>query len=167
MADVLKKIKWINVILFFSLALNFFIAGYVASDSKIFHSDHRDRMSHKRPEIMLVDYFPKEERRKIRRLMAKKSDDLKLSKKTVLKSQKEILALIGAAEVDEAALRNAFRQHQVSNDNFHSMVNDILVQVIMEMDYETRLVVIKRGRKAHDHWKYKKYKKRKEKKDHH
>lgn len=151
MVDNVGKIKWINVVLFFSLAVNFFIAGYLVSDSKAFKKTHIKKIIQKRPEIRIVDYFPRKEKKEFRRLMFEQREKLIPVQSGVFHSQKEILEAISEIQVDEAKLRQAFQKHQNTNSSLQTTVNDIVVKMLMEMDYQTRLSIIERGKKAHQH----------------
>ncbi|WP_339864432.1 periplasmic heavy metal sensor [Paremcibacter congregatus] len=150
MTDMLKKIRWLNVVLFFSLALNFFVAGYLASDTKVLHRFHKHKSEHKRPELMMVDYFPKTQRREIKAYMALNRDKFKASKRALFKNQKEILNLIGAETLDEAALRRAFQEQQAGYNQFQTELNEVLIRVIMGMDVEARKKTLERGKRAHE-----------------
>lgn len=149
MINTLGKIRWLNVILFFSLALNFFIAGYLVSDTKVFNSLHSKRVMHKRPEIRVVDYFPQAEKREFRQRIIAHREKIKPIKKAIFKSQKEIFDIISERKINEQKLRGVFRKYQLANDQLQTDLNDIVVDMILNMDYKTRLKIIKRGKKAH------------------
>ncbi|MCK5423790.1 MAG: periplasmic heavy metal sensor [Emcibacter sp.] len=151
MAENSGKTRWINVVLFFSLALNFFIAGYLVSDTKVFKEMHVKKIMHKRPEIRIVDYFPKKERKEFKRRMFEQRKKIIPVQRGVFLSQKDIFKAISEKMVDEEKLRQAFQKHQSTDNLLQTTVNDIVVKMLMEMDYKTRLSIIKRGKKAHIH----------------
>ncbi len=144
------KTRWINVVLFFSLALNFFIAGYLVSDTKIFKNIHVKKVYYKRPEIRIVDYFPKNQRKEFRRLMVEKRIKLMPVQRGIFESQKDFFKVISEKQVDETRLRKTFQKYQNSNDQLHTTINDIVVELVLKMDHKTRLSIIKRGKKAHE-----------------
>lgn len=150
MAENSGKTRWINVVLFFSLALNFFIAGYLVSDTRLFRNMHAKKVFHKRPEIRIVDYFPHEERKKFKRLMFGQREKIKPAQKDIFESQKEIFKIISERQIDESKLRQAFQKYQSTNDQLQTTINDIVVEMVLKMDYQTRLSIIKRGKRAHE-----------------
>ncbi len=150
MMEKVRKINWINVVLFFSLALNFFVAGYLASDMKMLRNLTAKKVMHHRPEIRIVDYFPVEQRRELRRLMYEQREKIKPAKIDVFASQRKILEIIAMKDVDEAQLRQALEDYRSANVQFQDTVNDILVRVIMQMDYPTRQEIYQRGQRSHE-----------------
>ncbi len=150
MAEKIKSINWINIFLFFSLALNFFVAGYMVSDNQINKSAKVKQIIHKRPEFRIVDYFPNEERRKFRNLMKENRNILIESNRHILESQRAIFKIIAEPEMDENLLRKSFENYLQSNDQLQTQLNDIVVNMLLEMDYKTRLEIIERGRNAHE-----------------
>ena len=151
MAEQSGKTRWLNVVLFFSLALNFFIAGYLVSDTRVFKDIHIKKIIHKRPEIRIVDYFPRAERKQFRQLMFEQSEKIKPVKRGIFESQKEIFIVISEKDIDEVKLRQAFQKYQSNNDHLQTTINGIMVEMILKMDYQTRLSIIKRGKRAHEH----------------
>ncbi|PCI47939.1 MAG: hypothetical protein COB49_06550 [Alphaproteobacteria bacterium] len=151
MAENSGKMKWINVVLFLSLALNFFIAGYGLSDIRVFKNMYVKKVFHKRPEIRIVDYFPRAEKRLFRRRIYDQHEKLKPDEIDIFEGQKEIFRVISEKEVNEMDLRQAFRKYQITNDQLQTIFNDIVVTIILEMDHKTRMTIIKRGKKAHLH----------------
>ena len=149
MIETLGKIRWLNVFLFFSLALNFFIAGYLVSDTRVFKSMHSKKIMHKRPEIRMVDYFPRAEKREFRQQIFAHRENIRPIKKVIFKNQKEIFTIISEPQVDEQKLKDAFEKYQLANDQLQTGLNDIVVDMILQMEYKTRLKIIKRGKKAH------------------
>jgi len=149
MTDRIGKIKWGNVVLFFSLALNFFIAGYLVSDSGIFQPMHEGKIIHKRPEIRIVDYFPQQERQKFHRMMRKHHKELMPIQRRIFESQKEFFKVIAEQQVDEEKLRQVFRKYQDASGQLQVVANDMIIKMMLDMDYNTRLAVIRRGEKAH------------------
>ncbi len=144
------KNRWINVVLFFSLALNFFIAGYLVSDIRVFKGMHVKKIIHKRPEIRIVDYFPRAERKKFRQMMSEQREKIKPVKRGVFESQKEIFIVLSERDIDELKLRQAFQKYQNNNDHLQTTLNNIMVDMIMKMDHQTRLRIIERGKRAHE-----------------
>lgn len=149
MINSLGKIRWMNVILFFSLALNFFIAGYLVSDTRVFKSMHTKKVMHKRPDIRIVDYFPRAEKAEFRQRIFAHREKIRPIKMAVFENQKEIFAIISELKVDEKKLKEVFRKYQLANDQLQTDLNDIVVDMILNMDYKTRLKIIKRGQKSH------------------
>jgi uncharacterized membrane protein len=153
MAEKSKKANWVNVILFFSLALNFFVVGYLVSDTRIFRNLHDRKIFHKKPDVRIVDFFPRSEKKKFRKFMLQQHEKLMPVQREVSKSQREIFMAISKKEVDEVELRQAFEKYQSSNDHLQNTINDMVVEMVMEMDYGTRRKIIMRGKKAHERWK--------------
>lgn len=151
MTEQLKKNKWVNVVLFFSLALNFFIAGYLVSDTKMLSPLHKNKMIHKRPEVRIVDYFPKAKKQEFRQLMMEKREKLKSVKRNIFGNQREILSILSAREVDEQQLRQVFRKYQDNNEQLQTAINEIVIKMLMEMDYESRRHTLRKGKKAFNH----------------
>ncbi len=151
MTEQLKKNKWVNVVLFFSLALNFFIAGYLVSDTKILSPLHKKKMTHKRPEVRIVDYFPKAKKQEFRQLIFEKREKLKPVKRNIFENQREILSILSAREVDEQQLRQVFRKYQENNEQLQSAINEIVIKMLMEMDYDSRRHTLRKGKKAFNH----------------
>lgn len=150
MTEKFKNTNWINVILFFSLALNFFIAGYMVSDDQVSKTSKPNKTIHKRPDVRIIDYFPYGEKRKFRNLMKQNRDVLSERNRHVLENQKAIFEIISKAEMDEKNLRKSFGSYQKSNGYLQESINDIVVNMLLEMDYKTRLDIIKRGHEAHE-----------------
>lgn len=148
--EKIKKSNWVNIILFFSLALNFFVAGYVVSDAKIFRNMHKMKMHMKRPEIRIVDFFPREQKREFHVMLRRQHEEIKPVQQEIFKKQQAILALIAASEIDEAQLKEAFAQYQQANVHLQNIFNEKLVKYITAMDYDTRQRILERGRKAHE-----------------
>ncbi|MBL4801709.1 MAG: periplasmic heavy metal sensor [Emcibacter sp.] len=144
------KINLVNVVLFFSLALNFFIAGYLLSDTRMVKNLHDRKILHKRPEVRMVDYFPKKERRKFRHFMHKQHKEIMPFQRDVISKQKEIFQVISEKEIDEVQLRQAFKKYQGSSDLLQTAINDVVIEMVLDMDYETRLEIIHRGKRAHE-----------------
>jgi len=150
MMDRVRKINWINVVLFFSLALNFFVAGYLASDMKMLRNLTPGKVMHHRPEVRIVDYFPVEQRRELRRLMYEQREKIKPVKRDVFAAQKKILEIIAMQEVDAGQLRQALADYRDANIQFQDTVNDMLVRMVMQMDYPTRQQIYQRGQRSHE-----------------
>lgn len=148
----MKNIKGLNVILFFSLALNFIIGGYVAgyyvSDTKIMKKLHKMEGRYKRPDISIVDYFPQEEKKKFRKRIYRESEKFVTVKKNIYSSQKEILSIIADKEVDEEKLRRFFAKYQGTKSDLQSTINNVIIEMVMKMDFETRRHILLRGEKA-------------------
>lgn len=153
MGEKSKKANWINVILFFSLALNFFVVGYLVSDTRIFRNLHDRKIFHKKPDVRIVDFFPRSEKKKFRKFMLQQHEKLMPIQSDVSKSQREIFVAISKREVDEVELRQAFEIYQVSSDRLQNTINEMVIEMVMGMDYDTRRKIIKRGKKAHERWK--------------
>lgn len=149
MAENSGKLRWMNVILFFSLALNFFTAGYLVSDLKVIKEIHTKKAVYKRPEIRIVDYFSRQERKKFRKLMYAQRAEIMPVNKDTFKSQKEIFKAISEKQINELRLRQAFRKYQNTNDNLHTAINDIVIKMVLEMDYQARRDIVERGKMAH------------------
>ncbi|MBL4612225.1 MAG: periplasmic heavy metal sensor [Emcibacter sp.] len=147
--EKISKIKWLNVVLFFSLALNFFIAGYLMSDTRIFKKLHDKKIYYKRPEIRIVDYFPREEKRNFRHTMYKQHKKFMPVQKDIFENQKDIFKAIAKSKVDETELRQAFTKYQTNNDILQTAINDVVIEMVLEMDHKTRQTIIKRGERAH------------------
>lgn len=148
----MKKIKWLNVILFFSLALNFVIGGYVAgiyaSDTKILKQLHKYDRKYKRPDISIVDYFPAEEKKKFRKRIYRESEKFVTVKNNIIQSQKEILSVIAARDVDEQKLRQLFLEYQDIKSDLQTTINNVIIEMVMAMDFETRRHILQRGKLA-------------------
>ncbi|VAV88168.1 hypothetical protein MNBD_ALPHA02-1689 [hydrothermal vent metagenome] len=153
MAEKSKKANWVNVVLFFSLALNFFVVGYLVSDTRMFRNLHDRKIFHKRPDVRIVDFFPRSEKKKFRKFMRQQHEKLMPVQRDLSKSQREIFKAISKREVDEAELRQAFEKYQVSNDRLQNTINEMVIEMVMDMDYDTRRKIIMRGEKAHERWK--------------
>jgi len=152
MGEKSKKANWINVILFFSLALNFFVVGYLVSDTRIFRNLHDRKIFHKKPDVRIVDFFPRSEKKKFRTFMLQQHEKLMPIQRNVSKSQRCIFVAISKRKLDETELRQAFEKYQTSNDSLQVAINDMVIEMIMEMDYDTRRKIIIRGKKAHEKW---------------
>lgn len=150
MRERIKKINWINVVLFFSLALNFFVAGYLASDMKMLRNLTVKKSMHHRPEVRIVDYFPAEKRRELRHLMHEQRVIIEPLKMNVFASQRKLLEMIARKEVDEGQLREALREYQNANLQLQDTLSDLLVRVVMQMDYATRQKIYQRGQRSHE-----------------
>lgn len=151
MAIFSEKIRWINVVLFFSLALNFFIAGYLVSDTRVFKGLHVKKNIHKRPNVRIVDYFPHKEKRAFRKLMFNQHEKIMPIQRKIMLSQKEFFKVISEEQVDGEKLKETFKDYQSANDQLQTSINDIVVEMVLMMDQQTRLDIIERGKKAHEH----------------
>ena len=151
MTEKFNKIKWINVILALSVALNFFIAGYFVSDTPLFKSVQKKNVHQKRPAIRLVDYFPQKEKRAFRRSMIDKRETVAPIQREIFSSQKEILEILNQKEMDEEKLRMAFKNYQGKNDLLQTAINEMVIERVLKMDYDSRQRMFKRGQKAHEH----------------
>ena len=150
MGDMIKNIKWTNVILALSVALNFFIAGYFVANGDMFKSLHKKNTHQKRPEIRLVDYLPLKEKREFRRTMINNRQTIAPVQREIFLTQKKILALLNQETIDETQLRQAFKNYQAKNEDLQSTLNEMVIERILKMNFEARHHMFKRGQKAHD-----------------
>lgn len=150
MREFSGTIRWGSIVLFFSLALNFFVAGYLVSDNGIFSNRPDSKIIRKRPEIRIVDYFPRKERQKFHRLMGEQRQKLLPVERRIFASQKEFFKVISAQQVDEGKLRQVIGKYQNSSSQLQTVVNEMVIKIVLEMNYDTRRAIIARGKRAHE-----------------
>ncbi len=85
--------------------------------------------------------------------MLQQHEKLMPIQRDITRSQREIFVAISKRKLDEAELREAFEKYQTSNDSLQVAINDMVIEMIMEMDYGTRRKIIMRGKKAQEKWK--------------
>lgn len=158
MTEKIAGIKWVNIVLFFSLALNFFIAGYVVSDIQPVRDIRGKKVSYKRPDVRIVDYFPKAEREHYRHSMYEQRDKIMPIQREIFEKQKNILTIITNPTIDEQKLRDAFRKYQATNNGLQNLYHEKVIDMLLAMDVETRNEILQRSKKAHEHRKKKREK---------
>ncbi|MCF8474941.1 MAG: periplasmic heavy metal sensor [Emcibacter sp.] len=152
MTETFKQIKWMNVVLFFSLAVNFFVAGYLVSNTTMLKNLHHRAMSPgPRPEIRILDYFPDAEKEKFHHMLSKNRELLRPLKRNIFEQQKVILSILSAENIDEAKLRQAFDDYEKTEKQLQLSMNEIVLTMVLDMDYDTRRQMVERGVKAHEH----------------
>jgi len=150
MTEKRKTINVTNVILFFSLALNFFVAGYFISDRRVSHFMQMERPPHKKTGMRIVDFFPPGQRQKFHGLMRENRDILMPIDRQIFDRQKEIFQTLAEKNINEDRLRQAFITYQDSNNNMQGDINNIVIKMLLDMDYKARISIIRRGQKAHE-----------------
>ena len=86
----------------------------------------------------LGQYLTDEQRKQVRALLKDHRKVLAVNFMAMRDIEREIRALMVAETVDRDALIAALDKHQAAMDNLHLPVREILLDVVAQLDYETR-----------------------------
>lgn len=135
------RIKWIILLLVLSLAANVFFGGMMLGKG-FRHGPPPGR----EPGIEFTikrfgKYLGEEERQKVREILGAQRGKLGERYRTIKKSEKNIKALIAAPSVDRNALLRALEAHAALIQKMHTPIQRVMMEVIAELDQETRAKV--------------------------
>ena len=136
------KIKWLVAILVVSLSANIFVAGIMLG--KGFRDGPRVRGGDPVVDFNIKrfgKYLGKDERKKIRKILHDQRGELGGRFHEVKISKRRIKQLIAAKEVDREALLEALESHAALMQKMHEPMQRVMMEVIAELDFETRLKV--------------------------
>ena len=143
MSQMTRNMKLILAILGVSLMLNVFALGLYIGKGFRHPSPHKMMM---RPSLdfnlkKIERHLDPESRKKVKVLLKKQHHELRKRYRDLGALEKEIKATISAETVDKEALVAALAELSEQKQKLHSPRREVILQVIAELDLETRKVL--------------------------
>lgn len=143
------KMKYILLV---SLALNLFFAGFLVARMGFDHKGKkRSHFGPDRSVGRLVEYFPRKERRQFFHTLREKHDEFKPVMDRLTDSRRAVITSLVADSLDEKKLRSEMEKYRLATTELQRSVQDTLLNMMLQMDMETRRKVLKKLEKAHRH----------------
>jgi len=142
------KIKWLIAAFVVSLGLNVFVAGITIGKNYLGHpTGSHQRTQRIDPNVVfnvrrISQHLGEEDRLKMRKALQRQRMELRARYTAIQESQKRIKDLLKSIQVDKPALAAALESHTALVHDMRAPMNIVLLEVIAELDHETRVKMV-------------------------
>lgn len=143
MRNLSLKINWLSIVMLVSLAVNFFVIGFLFAQHKA-KEIRMTRLSFDKQISKLVEPFPRKGKHDFYITMRSKRDELIPIYQNIMQQRSTIMTIIAEEQFDPEKLRTAMQDY---HEIYHRMVipsQDVMVKIISDFSLEERQAILER-----------------------
>ncbi|WP_321393268.1 periplasmic heavy metal sensor [Emcibacter sp.] len=149
--------KWVHILLFVSIIVNVFMAGFIVARERF---DRPDRRGFEKSGLaFLARSLPREQRREIFENIRDQREEFQEVRQQLAQINSEVLELLGVDEIDREKLEDLLRRERELHLQGISRFQEGLIQGIINLPLEKRRHLLEEARRrlserGHDrpHW---------------